>query len=434
MTTASSSGDDWAEPREVLTALWQAALAAADPAATLPAALPSPPPGRTVLLAVGKAAARMAEVASEAWSGPLEGLVVVPPGLERAIAGLEIQVAGHPLPDDGSVAAAQGALALADALGPDDLLLCLLSGGGSALLAAPAPGLALADKQAVSRALLASGAGIDEINCVRRHLSAIKGGRLAQAAWPARVVTLAVSDVVGDLPAVIASGPTVPDASTLAEARAVLARHDIQPPPAVAARLRDAGAETPKPGDAVFARCTYEVIVSPHSVLSAVGAAARGRGLDVVDLGVEWTGEAREVAGEMAARALDELAAVRASRRPRVLLSGGELTVTRSTAGADGRGGPNAEFIVAFGIALGDTPGVYALAADTDGIDGSGPPAGGFWAPSLPARARAGGLDLQAALAAHDSHGALLALDAALVTGRTGTNVNDLRAILLMPA
>ncbi|TVQ46319.1 MAG: DUF4147 domain-containing protein [Gammaproteobacteria bacterium] len=416
----------------LLRALWEAALAAADPAEVLPAALPSPPRGRTVVLAVGKAATRMAEVAVAAWPGPLEGLVVVPPGLERPVGGLELRVAGHPLPDAGSVSAAQAALALAGRLGPDDLLLCLLSGGGSALLAAPAPGLTLADKQAVTRALLASGAAIDEINCVRRHLSAIKGGRLAQAAWPARVVTLAVSDVVGDSPEVIASGPTVADGSTLAEARAVLARYGIDAPPAVAARLRDPAAETPKPGDQGFQHSDYQVVTSPRQVLASVAVAARGLGLEVVDLGVDWTGEAREVAHTMAAQALEARVEVRASGRARVLLSGGELTVTQATAG--GRGGPNAEFVLALGLALADTPGVCALAADTDGIDGSGPPAGAFWTPELPARARALGLDLGAALAAHDSHGAFLTLGAALVTGRTGTNVNDLRAVLLLPA
>ncbi len=415
----------------LLTALWEAALTAADPAGVLPAALPSPPPGRAVVVAVGKAAARMAEIAVAAWPGRLPGVVVVPPGLARRIDGLELRVAGHPIPDAGSVAAAAAALELAEGLGPDDLLLCLLSGGGSALLAAPVPGLTLADKQAVTRALLASGAPIDEINCVRRHLSAVKGGRLAQAAWPARVVTLAVSDVVGDRPEVIASGPTVADASTLGEARAVLARHGIAPPPAVAATLHEPAAETPKPGDRVFQHCDYQVLVSPRQVLAAVADAARRLGLEVIDLGVEWTGEARGVARAMARRAQAELIGVRASGRPRVLLSGGELTVTQAAVG--GRGGPNAEFVLALGLALGETPEVYALAADTDGIDGSGPPAGAFWTPALPARARARGLDLAAALERHDSHGAFLALEAALVTGRTGTNVNDLRAILLLP-
>jgi hydroxypyruvate reductase len=413
--------------------LWREALAAADPAAALEASLPVPPAGRTVVLAVGKAAARMAEVIEGCWQTQLEGLVVVPPGIECQARRLRVVTGSHPVPDARSVAAAQAALQLAQGLGADDLLLCLLSGGGSALLAAPAPGVSLADKQAINAALLACGAPIEELNCVRKHLSAIKGGRLARAAFPARIVSRAVSDVIGDVPSVIASGPTVGDETTCEQALAILNRYDIGIPAGVAAWLACAEAETPAPDNPLFAAGDFEVIVRPAQVLEHVAACARARGFVVDNLGDRWDGEAREVAGEMARRAQTLQADLR-DGRPRLLLSGGELTVQRSAAGATGgQGGPNAEFILAFGLAVRDRAGLHALAVDTDGIDGSGPQAGAVWTPALWQRAQRRGLDLAGHLARHDSHGALAALDAALVTGPSGTNVNDFRAILIDP-
>lgn len=420
-------------PRSLLLQLWQTALAAADPAEALRANLPPPPSGRTAVIAVGKAAARMAEVMEDCWPGPLHGLVVIPPGLECKVTRLEVHVASHPVPDQRSVAAASAAMQVAQALGPDDLLLCLLSGGGSSLLALPAQGIDLADKQAVTSALLASGAPIEEINCVRKHLSAIKGGRLAQAAHPARVLTLAVSDVVGDSPQVIASGPSVTDASTRMQAEQILERYAIVVSPAVREWLDCAHAETPKPGDAAFSGDDYRLIVRPEQVLSQVAQAARAHDLAVCNLGDAWSGEVRGVAAQMARRARAELAKVQRTGRGLLLLSGGELTVQLTGAPAGVTGGPNAEFVLAFALATRGQPGLYVLAADTDGIDGTGPHAGALWTPGLWARARAQGLDLAQRLATHDSHGALAALDAAIVCGPTGTNVNDFRAILVWP-
>ncbi|MCC5868780.1 MAG: DUF4147 domain-containing protein [Gammaproteobacteria bacterium] len=420
-------------PRSLLLELWQAALAAADPAQSIRANLPPPPPGRTAVIAVGKAAARMAEVVERCWPAPLHGLVVIPPGLECKAAALEVHVASHPVPDERSMAAAAAAMRLAEALGPDDLLLCLLSGGGSSLLALPAQGLELADKRAVTAALLASGAPIEEINCIRKHLSAIKGGRLAEAAHPARVVTLAVSDVVGDSPQVIASGPTVTDATTRAQAAEILERYSITVSPAVRAWLASSSAETPKPGDPAFATDDYRLVMRPAHVLAQVAQVARAHDIDVCNLGDAWTGEVGRVADEMLHRARAELAEVQRTGRARLLLSGGELTVNLAGAAPGVAGGPNAEFVLAFAVASRGQAGLHVLAADTDGIDGTGPHAGALWTPALWEHAQTQGVDLAQRLAIHDSHGALVALDAALVCGPTGTNVNDFRAILVWP-
>jgi glycerate 2-kinase len=424
--------------RECLRALFDAALAAADPARAIAAHLPQPIAGRTILVGAGKASAAMACAFETAWPGPLEGLVVTRHGHAVACRSIEVVEAAHPVPDAAGEAAARRILALARGLGREDQLVCLLSGGGSALLTLPAPGLALADKQAVTRALLRSGATIGEINTVRKHLSAIKGGRLAAAAAPARVLTLAISDVPGDDPAVIASGPTVPDPTSFADARAVLAKYRITPPDAVAAHLAAAAEETPKPGDPIFARTRFELIASPQQALAAAAEAALARGITPIVLSDRIEGEARDVAAVHAAIALQIGAGhfrVGADivAPPAVLLSGGETTVTvRGT----GRGGRNTEFLLAFAAVLakapGDVPPIAALACDTDGIDGTEDNAGATLYPDTIERAVAQGIAIDDKLAQNDGYGFFAALGDLVVTGPTLTNVNDFRAILIL--
>ena len=411
--------------RTLLQSLFAAAVDAALPSRVVPSHLPPPPKGRTIVLGAGKASAAMAKAVEDHWpaGAPLSGLVVTRYGHGVPCRSIEIVEAAHPVPDAAGADAARRILALAQSAGPDDLVLCLISGGGSALLALPAPGLTLADKQAVNRALLVSGAAIDEMNTVRKHLSAIKGGRLAAAAWPARVVTLLISDVPGDDPGVIASGPTVADVSTFADAGAVIARYGIVPPPAVAAHLAAAGDETPKPGDSRLASAETIMIASPAASLAAAAALAAQSGLGTVILGDAIEGEARDVGADMAADALR-----RTDPRPLVLLSGGETTVTVRH---KGRGGRNGEFLAGMALALNGAPGAFALAADTDGIDGSEDNAGAFIAPDTLARARAAGLDFEASLAGNDMYPVFAALGDLVATGPTRTNVNDFRAILL---
>jgi hydroxypyruvate reductase len=332
------------------------------------------------------------------------------------------------VPDAAGADAARRILRMVGGLGDDDLLLCLISGGGSALLAMPAAGLSLADKQAVNRALLKSGATISEMNCVRKHLSAIKGGRLAAAAAPARVVSLLISDVPGDDPGTIASGPTVADATTFADARAILKRHGIDPPAAVRAHLEAAADETPKPGDPRLARAEAHIIARPQESLEAAATAARAAGITPIILGDAIEGEAREVARAMAQTALQ---AARENKSPCVLLSGGETTVTVR---GHGRGGRNAEFLLALAIALDGAPGIHAIACDTDGIDGSEDNAGALIGPDTLARAAALGLAPQARLDDNDGYGVFSALGDLVVTGPTRTNVNDFRAILALPS
>ena len=418
------------EPLAILRQLFDAAVASADPLRVLPAHLPQPPAGSTVVVGAGKAAAAMAKAVEDAWTGPLEGLVVTRYGHSLPCRRIEVIEAGHPLPDVGGREAAQRILGLVDGLGVDDLLICLISGGGSALLVAPAPGLTLDDKQVVTRALLRSGADITEMNTVRKHLSAIKGGRLAQRAAPARVVTLAISDVPGDDPAVIASGPTVPDPTTCADARAVLARYGIVPPDAVRAHLDRPDAETPKPGDASFARCELRMIATPQRALEAAAAAARAAGITPIILSDRIEGEAREVGKVMAGIALQALDRGQPAAPPCVIISGGETTVTVR---GGGRGGRNAEFLLGCTLALGGRPGIWALAADTDGIDGSEDNAGAVAAPGTLPRAVALGLAPAAMLADNDAYGFFAAVDGLVVTGPTYTNVNDFRAVLVRP-
>jgi glycerate 2-kinase len=415
-------------PCELLRAMFDAAIDAALPAKVVPSHLPSPPKGRTIVLGAGKASAVMAEAVEDHWEGALEGLVVTRYGHGVPCDRIEIVEAAHPVPDAKGRDAARRILELARSAGPDDLVLCLISGGGSALLALPADGLTLEDKQVVNKALLASGADIGQMNVVRRHLSAIKGGRLAAAAHPARVVSLLISDVPGDDPAVIASGPTVPDPTTFADARAVLAQYGIEPPAAVRAHLERAEEETPKPGDPRLAQTTNLVIATPQRSLEAAAEVARDAGLAPLILGDAIEGEAREVAKVMAGIALQAARHGQPAARPCVLLSGGETTVTVR---GRGRGGRNAEFLLALAVALNGHPGIHAIAGDTDGIDGSEDNAGAVVTPDTLARARALSLDAKAMLADNDGSGLFSALGDLVVTGPTLTNVNDFRAVLV---
>ncbi len=404
--------------------MFAAAVAAADPKTCVPAHLPPPPEGHCVGLGAGKASAAMARAVEENWSGPLCGLVVTRYGHAVACDSVEIAEAGHPVPDENGLAAARRILDRVAALGAEDLVLCLISGGGSALLTLPAEGLTLDDKQAVNRALLRSGATIGEMNCVRKHLSAIKGGRLAAAAAPARVVTLAISDVPGDDPAVIASGPTVADPTSAADALAALRKYAIAEPAAVIAYLESGVGESPKPGDPRLSGSEVFVVATPRASLAAAAAVAREAGITPMILGDAIEGESREVAVAQAGIARNTAVV----GKPVVLLSGGETTVTLRGAG---RGGPNAEFLLALALALDGAPGIHAIACDTDGIDGSEDNAGARIAPDTLARARAAGLDLRAMLEDNDAWGAFSALGDLVVTGPTLTNVNDFRAILI---
>ncbi len=416
-----------ADPPSFLRTLLDTAVAAAAPAAVLPAHLPEPPRGRTIVVGAGKAAAAMARAVEDHWPGPLSGLVITRHGYGVACSRIEVAEASHPVPDAVGVGAARRIVDLVRGLEADDLVVFLASGGGSALMTLPASGVSLADKQAVTRALLKSGATIGEINCVRKHLSAIKGGRLAVAAYPARVVTLAISDVPGDDPAVIASGPTAADPSSFADARAILRKYDIGAPAAVAQRFDEAADETPKPGDRRLAKAQYRLIATPKQSLAAAAAAARAAGTMPILLSDAIEGEARAVAADQARLAL---ATTSRASLPAVILSGGEVTVTVR---GQGRGGPNTEFILALALALDGQPQIYALAADTDGIDGTEDNAGAQCGPATIARAAALKLDLASLLANNDSYAAFAALGDLIVTGPTRTNVNDFRAILIQP-
>ncbi len=420
-------------PTQALRALFDTAVAAADPAKCVPPHLAALAPGgegsRTVVVGAGKASAAMARAVEDHWQGDLSGLVVTRYGCAVPCKHIEIVEAAHPVPDQAGLEAAGRILGLAKGLGADDRMLTLISGGGSALLSLPAPGLTLEDKQAVNSALLKSGATIGDMNCVRKHLSGIKGGRLAEAAAPARVASLLISDVPGDDPAVIASGPTVPDGTTTADARAVIEKFGISLAPHVAAYLETDAAETPKPGDPVFDDTETRIVARPQGSLEAAADEAGARGLTPLILGDAIEGEAREVARDHAKIALDAAETGDPVRAPGVLLSGGEVTVTLS--GAGGRGGPNAEYLLALALALDGREGIYAMACDTDGIDGSEDNAGAGITPDTLDRARAKGLDGQKFLDNHDAYGFFEALGDLVMTGPTLTNVNDFRAILL---
>ncbi len=430
-----------ADPRGFLEHLYQVAVRRAMPLHTMGAFLPPPPKGRTIVLGAGKAGGSMAHALEALWpaDAPLEGLVVtryhhVPPrpaGLPQRI---ELVEAAHPVPDAAGLAAAQRILQLAQGLTPDDLVLCLISGGGSALLTLPAEGLTLQDKQRINRGLLDSGANIGEMNCVRKHLSRIKGGRLAAACAPARVVTLAISDVPGDDPSVIASGPTVPDATSCADAVAILQRYGIAVPGAIMSLLERGALETPKPGDAIFAGHEVHLIATPQQALEAAAAAARAAGIAAYILSDEMEGESREVGKVQAALARAVARRGEPFARPCVILSGGETTVTVKPrpAGAErGKGGRAGEFCMGLAQALQGQPGVFALAADTDGIDGMEDNAGAFVAPDTLARARGQGMKVDAFLERNDAYGFFAALGDLVISGPTHTNVNDFRAILV---
>ena len=420
---------DDARARAALGALFDGAVAAADPRRMLAAHLPAKPRGRCVVVGGGKSAALMAAALEAAWPDvSLEGTVVTRYGHAVPTKRIEVIEAAHPVPDANSERGARRLLERVRGLGPEDLVLALISGGGSALLALPAPGLTLADKQEVNRALLASGATIGEMNTVRKHLSAIKGGRLAAAAAPAQVVALAISDVPGDGPAVIASGPTVPDPTTFAEARALLARYGIAPPEAVADHLAAAAEETPKPGSLPHAQ--FHLIATPMMALARAAEIAHDLGLAPLILGDALEGEAREAGTLMAGIARSVRAHAAPLPAPAVLLSGGETTVTIGK-GPPGRGGRNTEFLLGLAVALQGLADVWAIAGDTDGIDGTEDAAGAVVAPDTLARARAAGIDPRAALDRHDSYTLFDAVGDLVRTGPTLTNVNDVRAILI---
>lgn len=416
------------DPQTLLRKLFDAAVASAQPDICVPPHLPDPPDGKTIVIGAGKASAAMAKTVERCWPGEVSGLVVTQYGYGVDCNAIEIVEASHPVPDSAGRNAAERILALAKGAGRDDLVLCLISGGGSALMPLPADGLSLADKQAVNKALLRSGANIGEMNCVRKHLSAIKGGRLAAAAAPARVLTLMISDVPGDDPATIASGPTVPDPTSFSDAQAILGKYDIAEPAAALEHLRAAADETPKPGDARFATAETRMVAAPQMALQAAATVAEAAGVTPIILGDAIEGEAREVAKVFAGIARQVARHGHPAAAPAVLLSGGETTVTVR---GQGRGGRNSEFLLALAVALDGHPGIYALAADTDGIDGSEDNAGALLAPETLSRAMAANVDAKERLADNDGYGFFEAVGGLIKTGPTLTNVNDFRAIFV---
>jgi len=416
------------DPRTLLRSMFDAAIAAAQPDRCLPPFLPPRPNGRLLVIGAGKASAAMARAVERHWDGPVEGLVVTRYGYGVPTERIEVVEAAHPVPDAAGLQAAQRICHIAAGAGADDTVLCLISGGGSALLALPMAGVTLDDKQAINRALLASGAPISEMNCVRRHLSAVKGGRLAALAHPAKVVTLLISDVPGDRPTDIASGPTVGDPTTSADALAIVRRYGIALPPAAEALLESGGGETVKPDDPRLSGNEAHVIAAPQASLEAAATVARQAGLAVHILGDALEGEARDVGAVLAG--ITRQVALRGQPfvPPCMLLSGGETTVTVR---GKGRGGRNVEFLLSLGLHLRGTENIWALAGDTDGVDGLEEIAGAILTPDSLSRAWARGLNPQAALDDNDGHGFFGALGDVVVTGPTLTNVNDFRAILI---
>ena len=418
------------DARGLLLRMFEAAVAAAAPGGCVPSHLPAPPRGRTIVIGAGKAAASMAQAVEAHWpeGAPLEGLVVTRYGHGAPTRRIAVIEAGHPMPDAAGEAAAARIMEMVRDLTADDLLLCLISGGGSALLAAPVNSVTLEDKRAINRALLRSGATIHEMNCVRKHLSAVKGGRLALAAAPADIVSLIISDVPGDDPSVIASGPTCADPTTREDALAILLKYEIAIPPSVAGWLANPASETPKPGDPRLAAVRNIVIATPHGSLEAAAAVAREAGITPLVLGDSIEGEARDVALVHAGIARSCALHGEPAAAPCVVLSGGETSVTvRGT----GRGGRNAEFLLALAVALDGHPDIHALAADTDGIDGTEDNAGAMFGPDFSRRAAAAGITPKAHLANNDGYSAFAALNDLVITGPTRTNVNDFRAMLV---
>lgn len=412
----------------LLLQMYEAALAAANPMLVLPAFLPPRPAGKTVVVGVGKAAAAMAQALEAHWDGPLGGVVAVPRGARLPLRSIRQTEASHPVPDESSVAAGRLLMEAVTGLAANDLVIALISGGGSALCALPGEGVSLADKQAITAALLRRGASIGEINTVRKHLSAIKGGRLAMQAWPARVVTLLISDIPGDDPAQIASAPTLPDASTCAQALAVLRRYDVALAPAVAAALETGALESPKPGDPRFAGHSHHIVACARNGLEAAASLARSHGWPVHILSDAMEGNAADLALAHAAIARQVQRHGQPFPAPCIVLSGGEATVVVT---GQGRGGRNTEFALALAQALGAQEGMYALSAGTDGLDGSGAAAGACIGPGTLTQARVRGLDPAAALRDNDSFTFFNALGSTVVTGPTHTNINDFRAVLI---
>lgn len=415
-------------PRALLQAMFQAAIEAAQPSHCIPPHLPPAPKGRLIVIGAGKASAAMAQAVEQHWPGPLSGLVVTRYGYAVPCERIEIVEASHPVPDAAGMQAAQRMLDLVANLQADDTVLCLISGGGSSLLALPLDGISLEDKQALNRALLASGATIGEMNCVRRHLSAIKGGRLAAACHPAQVITLAISDVPGDKLGDIASGPTVGDATTCDDALAIVRRYGMDLPNSLRAVLESGRGESVKPGDPRLARTRTTLIATPQMALEAAAAVARAAGVTPYILGDSLEGEARDVGKVMAGIALQTAMRDQPFPAPCVLLSGGETTVTVR---GNGRGGRNVEFLLALGIALDGQECIHALAGDTDGVDGQEDIAGALLAPDTLQRAWALGIKPRESLDNNDGHGFFQALGDSVITGPTLTNVNDFRAILI---
>jgi hydroxypyruvate reductase len=414
--------------KDLLKALLDAAITRALPSVCLPQNLPAKPKGRTIVIGAGKAAAAMAKAVEENWDGPLEGLVVTRYGHNVPCKTIEVVEASHPVPDAAGMAAAARILEKVKGLGPDDLVLSLISGGASALLALPAQGISLPEKQDINKALLKSGATIVEMNCVRKHLSAIKGGRLAAAATPARMVTLMISDVPGDDPSVIGSGPTVADPTTQADALAILQKYKIDIAPSVQNILGQPAQETPKPGDACFAQNELRMIVTPQDSLEAAAEIAKAHGYQPMILGNDIEGEARDVALVHAAIARQVARYGQPGAAPLALLSGGETTVTVR---GKGRGGRNAEFLLALAVALDGHAGIHAIAGDTDGIDGTEDNAGAILTPDTLSRAAAVGGNAKAYLANNDGYSFFQSVGDLVITGPTLTNVNDFRAILI---
>jgi len=415
-------------PRALLRDMFDAAIASAQPAKCIPAHLPQPPRGRLIVIGAGKASAAMARAVEQHWPGPLSGLVVTRYGYAVPCERIEILEAGHPVPDAAGHRAAQRMLDLVRELRADDLVLCLISGGGSALLPLPAPGLTLEHKQIISRALLGSGATVREMNCVRRHLSAIKGGRLAAACHPARVLTLLISDVPGDRPLDIASGPTAPDPTTCADALNILRRYAIDVPEAVRELLESGRGESMKPGDPRLRGAEARIVATPQMALEAAAAVGRASGVTPHILGDAIEGEAREVGTVLAGIARQVAEHNQPFAAPCVLLSGGETTVTVR---GKGRGGRNVEYLLSLAIALDGHPRIHALAGDTDGVDGQEEIAGACIAPDTLARAWGRGLRPKQMLADNDAHSLFTALGDSVITGPTLTNVNDFRAIFV---
>ena len=416
------------EPKRFLVSLFEAAVKAADPELVIRNHLPERPKGRTIVIGAGKGSAQMAAAFEKAWDGPLEGVVVTRYGYGTPCQRIEIIEAAHPVPDEAGLVASRRLFDAVSNLTEDDLVVALISGGGSALLPAPPEGMTLADEIAVNRALLASGAPISAMNALRKHLSTIKGGRLAKAAFPARVFSLIVSDIPGDDPAFVASGPTVPDKTSRQEALDIIARNRLDLPEAALAHIRSERADAPRPDEACFARNEVRVIASAAVSLEAAVREAQRQGVEAVILSDAIEGEAREVAHVHAAIAREVATRNRPFRKPVVILSGGETTVTLK---GKGRGGRNSEFLLSFALDIDGLHGIHALAADTDGIDGSQDNAGAFADGATRLRLRQAGLDGAALLAKNDAWTAFHVLDDLFVPGPTGTNVNDFRAILV---